>query len=221
MSYSPLEALDLMLYQYRDSPVLRSLISALLAEYGTIYNTLESLRTRLDIDLSVGKQLDGIGEIVGQPRPLTEEIDPDDVFAFAGGTGLGFSGIGRPDVGGRFQGVNGLIIGPMQDPDYRLLLKATIFSNSADSTIDAIAQYITFVLGEPPQIDNGIGFIDITYPYAVSNVQRRILIDQMPIAAGIRIQGEYFMSILVNESGEAYELSSGDVLAVRTSLGAL
>lgn len=221
MSYSLLDSLDLLLYQYRDSPVLRALITELLREYEVIGSVLESLRSRLDIDASEGVQLDGIGEIVGQPRPLTEEIDPDDVFAFAGGTGLGFSGIGREDIGGRFQGVDGLVIGPMPDADYRLLLKATIFSNYADSTVDAVAQYITFVLGQSPLIDPGIGFIDITYPYAVSGVQRRILLEQIPIAAGIRIGNEFFLATLVNENDEEYELSSGETLAVRQPLGAL
>lgn len=221
MSYSLLNSLNLLLYQYRDSPNLKELITELLREYEVLGMALESLRTRLDIDLSVGAQLDGIGEIVGQPRPLTEEIDPDDVFAFDGGTGLGFSGIGRDDIGGRFQGVDGLVIGSMPDSDYRLLLKATIFSNYADSTIDAVAQYITFVLGNPPQIETGIGFIDITYPFALSSAQRRIILDQIPVAAGIRVRAEYFLATLVNENDEAYGLSNGQILAVRQPLGAL
>jgi hypothetical protein len=217
VSYS----LDLLLYQYRDSPKLKALFSSLLGEYDTLYPVAESLLTRLDIDASVGAQLDGIGEIVGRPRPQTEEIDPDDVFAFDGGDGQGFSGIGRADIGGRWQGVDGLIIGAMPDADYRLLLKATIYSNYAESTIDALGQYITFVLGQSPEIDPGIGFVDITYPFAVSNVERRILLDGLPLAAGIRVGNEYFLATLVNENDEAYELSDGSTLAVRQALGVL
>lgn len=218
MSYS----LDLLLYQYRDSPKLKALFSALLGEYDTLFPVAESLLTRLDIDASVGAQLDGIGEIVGRPRPQTEQIDPDDVFAFDGGPdGQGFSGIGRADIGGRWQGVDGFLIGAMPDSDYRLLLKATIFSNYAGSTIDALGQYITFVLGQAPEIDLGIGFVDITYPYSVSNVERRILLDGLPLAAGIRVGNEYFLATLVNENDEAYELSEGGTLVVRQVLGAL
>ena len=218
MSFS----LDLLLYQYRDSPKLKALFSSLLGEYDTLYPVAESLLTRLDIDASVGAQLDGIGEIVGRSRPQTEQIDPDDVFAFDGGPdGQGFSGIGRADIGGRWQGAEGLIIGAMPDSDYRLLLKDSIFSNYAESTIDSIGKYITFVLGQPPQIDPGIGFIDISYPYAVSNVERRIVLDGLPLAAGIRIGTEYFLATLVNEDDEAYELSDGGTLTIRQVLGAL
>ena len=63
------DALARLLYQYRDSTNLKSLITAI---FGTqvqdIENAIYQLMTRLDIDNSEGDQLDGIGEIVGQER---------------------------------------------------------------------------------------------------------------------------------------------------------
>lgn len=62
-------AIARLLYQYRDSTKLQSLITAL---YGTQVQEIEDavygLTGRLDIDTASGIQLDGIGSIVGQSR---------------------------------------------------------------------------------------------------------------------------------------------------------
>jgi len=63
------DALNRLLYQYRDSEKLKGFITAL---YGTQVQELEDaawqLLTRLNIDSSEGVQLDHIGKIVGQSR---------------------------------------------------------------------------------------------------------------------------------------------------------
>lgn len=191
--YRVSESLSLLLYQYQHSARLIALLRSLLAEYEVLDATAEDLRTRLDIDLSRGVQLDGIGEIVGRPRPNTEQIDPDDVFAFDGGLdGKGFSGEGRPDIGGRFQGRGGLIIGPMPDDNYRILIRATIFGNYADSTVDDLAEYVRFVIGDYPSIVPYVGYVDVTFPRPLSLVELSIIDQAFPIAAGIRIRYQSF-----------------------------
>ena len=192
MSYSVNQGVERLLYQYRDSPRVVAFIRACVAEYEILSQQNELLQTRLDIDLSVGKQLDGIGEIVGTPRPLSEAIDPDEVFTFDGDDGKGFSGNLRPDVGGRWTGINGLIIGPMPDSDYRILIKATIFANYADSTIGDLTEYVRFVLGENPVILPSVGYIDVVFPRALSLVELDIIDRQFPIAAGIGLRYQYF-----------------------------
>ena len=186
MSYSP--DLEKLIYQYQGSPRVRALCEALLTEYGTIAGVTAALRTRLDIDASQGVQLDGIGEIVGRPRPLTVQIDPADAFAFDGpDPGAGFSGEGRPDIGGRFVGVNGLIIGAMPDEQYRVLIRATIFANYAKSTLDNIAAYGRFVLGAEINVTEGIGFVDISVGRPLSPPEIEIIRETIPLAAGIRL----------------------------------
>ena len=63
------DALARLLYQYKDSTKLQGLITAL---FGTQVQELEDalypLFERLDLDSQEGKQLDGIGSIVGQSR---------------------------------------------------------------------------------------------------------------------------------------------------------
>ena len=147
MSYSSETGLSRLLWQYQKSPNVRALIASVLSEYEDLTEAAEELKTRLDIDASVGVQLDGIGTIVGRPRPSTEFIDNDDVFSFDGpDDGKGFSGIDRPDQGGRFTGIGGIVVGPMPDAEYRSLLRAAIFGNNGLSTVDHIAEYAEAVL---------------------------------------------------------------------------
>jgi hypothetical protein len=189
MSYSISEAISKVLFQYRNSPKVLALIRAFIAEYPFLSEVIKSLETRLDIDLSEGVQLDGIGEIVGRPRPLTEEIKPDDVFTFLGADGLGFSSLDRPDIGGRFQGLaGGIFLGPMPDADYRILLRATIYANHATSTVDSLSTYVLFVLGVAARVYTHVGWVDMTFQTPVNKVWLKIIDDFMPIAAGIGLR---------------------------------
>lgn len=181
-----------LLYQYQASPALRGLMLALTSEYCSLADTLAALDTRLDIDLSAGVQLDLIGEIVGIPRPLTIQLDGEDAFAFANpgppeGPGKGWSGIGRDDIGGRFMGLAGLAIGAMADADYRTLLRARIFSNRADATVDDIAGYLNAALGGRNRITHSVGVVNLILSRAVSTIEQDIILGMIPLAAGVRV----------------------------------
>lgn len=187
-------------YQYQGAPKFKSFVRALVGEYDTLYETLLALETRLDIDLSEGAQLDGIGEIVGQPRPNTIgsvflEFPADEAFAFAGGVGLGFSGTDRPDIGGGFAGLTD--VGRMTDADYRTLLRAKIFANYAGSDVDSLGTYSLFVFGTRATIIRGIGYVDITIQKPLAGWERRLVELTFPAAAGIRLRLKSF-SLLEN-----------------------
>jgi hypothetical protein len=63
------DALNRLLYQYKDKSNIESLIKDICAtQIQDLENVLFQLFSRLDIDASVGVQLDNIGEIVGQSR---------------------------------------------------------------------------------------------------------------------------------------------------------
>lgn len=186
-----------LMYQYADSPQLRNLILTLLSENCEISANNLALMTRLDIDASEGVQLDYIGEIIGQPRPLNIQIDENDAFAFRGslagvepdpGTGKGWSGRTRQDVGGRFVGINGLIIGKMIDADYRTLLRARIFSNGASGTVDDIGRFLVFTLGAGAYlVHNYVGYVDIEVDRALSSTEEDVIQLLIPLAAGVRL----------------------------------
>lgn len=184
MSYS----IDRLIWQYRDKPNVRALIASVLVEFDNIGGALDALRTRLDIDLSQGVQLDGIGELIGMPRPITVSIDPTDVFAFDDtDDAKGFSGVGRPDVGGRMIGLNGLIIGPMPDAEYRTLLRATIFATSGLSDVDHLSGYGNAVTEGDVFLTEGVGHVNLNLPRPVSSTEADLIRDTFPVAAGISV----------------------------------
>lgn len=184
MSYS----IDRLIWQYRDKPNVRALIASILVEFDNIGDALDALRTRLDIDLSQGVQLDKIGELVGQSRPNTVSIDDTDTFAFDDtDDAKGFSGIGRVDIGGRFVGLNGLIVGAMPDAEYRTLLRATIFATSGLSDIDHLSEYGQSVTGGEVFLSESIGSVDVFLPRPVSTSEATLIRDTLPVAAGIAV----------------------------------
>jgi hypothetical protein len=190
-----------LLYQYAASPQLKKLVLALTLQYCDLQVVLSDLETRLDIDVSVGIQLDLIGEIVGQPRPLSIEIDPDEVFGFdpeaeddpdfpsLPNPDFGWSGDGRPDRGGVWTSVDGLFVGRMVDADYRTLLRARIFSNGADGTVDSIAAFLNFAIGGTGNnvVNNIVGQISLQVSRHLSSVEETILLSLVPVAAGVRV----------------------------------
>lgn len=190
-----------LLYQYQNSPKLRSLMLALTLEYCDLEVVMEQLQTRLDIDQSHGIQLDLIGEIVGQPRPVSISIDPDEVFGFdpiatAGGgfpsgavPDFGWSASDRADRGGVWTGVDGLFVASMFDSDYRTLLRARIFSNGADGTVDSIVRFLNFALGGSGNgiVNDTVGQVDLVVNRTLSSVELQIILSLVPVAAGIRV----------------------------------
>jgi hypothetical protein len=193
-----------LLYQYSSSPKLRDLVLAITAEYCTLQEVLLQLQTRLDIDQSRGQQLDLIGEIVGQPRPKILTTIGGQIFGFdpivVAGVGFpsgdspdfGWSGAGRPDKGGRFSGEDGAVFeGTMTDSDYRTLLRARIYSNKADVTIDSIGEFLTVALRSPGHsVHNNtpaVGSVELVTSHPISSVQEQILTALAPVAAGVAI----------------------------------
>lgn len=189
-----------LMYQYADSQQLLGFFRAILAENCVLLDTLTALETRLDIDTSVGIQLDLIGEIVGVPRPLNIQIDPDEAFGFdelavddpGFPTGVppdyGWSGVSRADRGGRFVGVNGLLVGRMYDSDYRTLIRARIFANQATGTIDDVIAFLAYVLGVPNNtLTISVGSIEVNAGRPFSSVEEDIIMALIPLAAGISL----------------------------------
>lgn len=187
-----------LLYQYQSSPRLRALILALTREYCSIEVVLNDLITRLDIDLSVGAQLDQIGIIVGQPRPLVYQAIDENVFVFFDGDGAGWSGVGRADVGGRFIGLDlqgnpaTELVGAMADVDYRTLLRARIYSNRANVTVESIVEFLNFVLGAGGNsVVNTTRSISLVVRRPLSAVEEVIVRSLVPVAAGIAVDEIY------------------------------
>lgn len=62
------EAVDLLVSQFRDSEKIRAIIAALVGPLQTTEDDLQALLTDRAVSVAEGVQLDGDGDIVGQPR---------------------------------------------------------------------------------------------------------------------------------------------------------
>lgn len=63
------QALARLLEQYKNKPKLAALLTGFITEIQELEDVLNVLGTQRGIDVAVGAQLDGIGEIVGISRP--------------------------------------------------------------------------------------------------------------------------------------------------------
>jgi len=144
-------ALDRLAYQYRDSPNLIAVLiedARQMEELQDVFLQLELLRS---IDLAEGDALDGIGEIVGQPRELSGVI-PVEYFGYRDvGVGAGpaeFGDTTDPSVGSRYRSINENAFEnrALGDAEYRILIRAKIIRNKTRATPEDIIKSIRAVL---------------------------------------------------------------------------
>jgi hypothetical protein len=204
-----------VLDQYRNSPRVLALLRALIDEpAGELRAAFVQLLGRLNIDAMEGVQLDLIGRIVGRSRP--DVFDPilvqdEGFFEFRGledasDPDLGFDSLindGRRFEGAPFRSVDGVPL--MSDPDYRELLKATIFLNNANATVQELETYGSFVLGTTVSVVNGFTVVDLEVAKRLSIQERKILDATLLPAAGIRIG-----NIRVADGEGAFGFAGGD-----------
>lgn len=207
-----------LLDQYRDSDDLRSLLTALIdGPRASVQDALIALRSRLDIDAMTGVQLDGIGSIIGRPRPFVLDFaEAGTAFEFTQTDGVAWimgagvwddsllwddsatwrdDSLSVPEKG--FSSLQAPDSGgrfaslgtntPMSDADYRVLLKATILRNTTAATVPDLEAYGEALIGAPVRVVNSLYEITIEIAGRLSPVLRGVVQDSMQAAAGIRI----------------------------------
>lgn len=191
------DLLTLLLLQYKASPNIAALFTALIIQpYDETLAAFSALRTLYDIDASQGVQLDGIGQIVGQPRP--KSFTDADVFAegiFTLGdvnepqpeidTDTGFGDIDDVNAGGRWDRgtIEGLSLG---DIEYQKLLKGRVHVNRSRGTIDDYSQYGSIVFGSPANVFTDIGSVIVAFPYYLNIVAVQVVLANIQMTLGIR-----------------------------------
>lgn len=133
--------------QFKDAPVFDKYLQLLLYDAEELQSVLKDLMEKRSIDTAVGKQLDIIGDIVGQPRTLVNA----DLFTF-----FGFMGHWQADS---FGNLNDLGVGSvwwdgeasstgnitLNDDLYRLLIKAKIAKNVTRATPEDVMNFTNFI----------------------------------------------------------------------------
>jgi hypothetical protein len=188
---------SLLLLQYKQSPNVLGFIYALVgAPYERFTEQVSPLRTLYDIDLSEGVQLDGIGGIIGQPRP--KSFNDADIFAegiFSLGdandpqpefdTETGFGDTADPNVGGRWDRgeTEGLSLG---DIDYQKLLRGRVHINRSRGTIADFERYGEITFGTPANAYPYIGAVLVAFPYYLNSIAIQVVLETLKMNLGIR-----------------------------------
>lgn len=193
-----------LILQYKASTDLMALFYALVdTPYLVCSASFEQLYTRLDIDLSVGRQLDLIGTIVDQARPDSFVDDPilsANIFTWD------TTNPNKYWNRGIWDGIEQRVA--MSDPDYRKLLKGVIFSQNSLPTIYNIEQFGKFAFGSPFRVQAFIGSVDVVSPYELSPSAINIAKGVINVAQGIKLN--LFMGVS-QSLGEIFELGSSDL----------
>ncbi len=140
------KAINRLAYQFSDSEKFKGFLTAFLQEYEELNISGLQLLNERYLDTAIGVQLDGIGEIVGLPRPK-RDVDVAGVFGFLDDpTALGFGDLNDVTLGGNWwDGISPAV--PIGDDLYRLLLRAKIIKNQTAMTVDDTLRLISFTFG--------------------------------------------------------------------------
>ena len=132
--------LNRLVTQFKVSENLKKLITSL--SDAEIETTIEDLLNNRLLDKAIGKQLDGLGEILGLSRPFLS-VDIQGVFGFlTDTTSLAFGDINNPELGGNF--VDFTATRQLANDDtYRKLLKAKTIINSSSMTAEETIRTIS------------------------------------------------------------------------------
>lgn len=150
-------ALDRLAHQYRESPKLQAVVELLVGQVVELRDAILTLEPLRKIDTAEGDGLDGIGEILGQPREVWGLIALDffGLHDGAGGAAAdGFGNLSDATAGLRFRSVNesetqNALLG---DAEYRRLLDAKILRNYTRATPEDMIASVQAVLGESTEV---------------------------------------------------------------------
>lgn len=130
--------------QFKDKPILGSLLIALGGELDELKQVFSDLEQKRWIDTGEGAQLDGIGTIVDRERIIPKAI-PVPFFAFADQPNALSFGVGRF----RDNGEAWLSSARLNDPEYRLVLWAKVAKNTSLGTTEDTIESLKFVFKAP------------------------------------------------------------------------
>lgn len=182
--------------QYTESQKLLAFIRALLASSVELEDVLQKVAEQVDIDLAEGVNLDVIGEIVGISRIIPASVQ----LAFFGFqdnvAALNFGEEGALGVGARFfdEGEPYLATSVLNDPEFRLLIRAKIVKNHALGTNEDVIAGMAYLFGGGMAIqvaveDIGGMAIQVAVGRTLTYLEKVLIsnLDILPRPSGVRI----------------------------------
>ena len=145
-----------------------------------------------DIDKMGGKNLDVIGEIVGQPRVLVN-ADFVEFFGYEGAPNAqSYGDLNNDATGGRYRSLQEAEAGNIKvsDPEYRILIKARILKNNSNCTPEEVLESLRLLFStEYASISEGRMSMTLGVGKDIGATEEYLLkeYDLIPRASGIRI----------------------------------
>jgi hypothetical protein len=172
-------------------------VRALLASSVELEDVLQKVAEQVDIDLAEGVNLDVIGEIVGISRIIPASVQ----LAFFGFqdnvAALNFGEEGALGVGARFfdEGEPYLATSVLNDPEFRLLIRAKIVKNHALGTNEDVIAGMAYLFGgggmaiQVAVEDAGGMAIQVAVGRSLTYLEKVLItnLDVLPRPAGVRI----------------------------------
>lgn len=182
--------------QYTESQKFLAYVRALLASSAELEAVLQKVAEQVDIDLAEGVNLDVIGEIVGISRIIPASVQ----LAFFGfqdnAAALNFGEEGSQGIGARFydEGEPYLATSVLNDPEFRLLIRAKIVKNHALGTNEDVIAGLAYLFGGGMAIqvaveDIGGMAIQVAVGRPLTYLEKVLItnLDVLPRPAGVRI----------------------------------
>lgn len=183
--------------QFSSSTRLAAMVKSLVVPMNSIQTALAGLYDNRWLDTASGAQLDGIGEIVGQPRQISN-VAAMQFFGFADQQDSGGFGEARMYVTGMALTYGTSTLG---DDDYRLALAWKIRANNSRGTVGDIVGAVTSLFEASALSVEETGDAAITVHIARTNESNVFLknpLKWIPSAAGIAVRYELY------DAGEAF-----------------
>jgi len=207
--------------QYTESQRFLAYVRALLDSSAELEAVLQKVAEQTDIDIAEGVNLDVIGEIVGVSRIIPASVQ----LAFFGfqdnAAALNFGEEGAQGVGGRFydEGEPYLATSVLNDPEYRMLIRAKIVKNHAVGTNEDVIAGLAYLFGggnDVPVIVEDVGgmAIQVAIGRQLTYLEKVLIssLDILPRPAGVRISQRvtYSASNYFGFDGQSSALSFGE-----------
>jgi hypothetical protein len=180
--------------QYRSAPKFNKWLQLYVAKGGSLASTYGIMSQMLDVDTSIGQQLDVIGRIVGVARPYFTEV-PGSYFGYindAGDPPTSNPYLVGPYIGPETQTSQNL---PLNDALFRAIIRAKIVSNNSFVTTDDIILAFEFIAGIDvvELIDGEDMTFSIVFAQEPAFIVRQVMVvfagQILPTPAGVKYTG--------------------------------
>lgn len=175
------EMKDRLTITFEDKPVFDKYLKLFSSSFDSSQLAIKQLMQQRSIDSAVGKQLDIIGDIVGQPRDI---VDSEFVkwFGYFNNPGASeYGDLSNSAKGGRYWDGEADLLSSvsLDDEQYRVFIKAKIIKNTTRATAEDVIEYLKFVFNaQYVQISDftpGEAFVDITTAGNFTNFEKALL----------------------------------------------